>query len=180
MMAPVDKKMLRKAVRVRLSAMSAAEKEECSAAICHSLKAHVAVCGARVVALFSPLADEPQLWPLVEELSASMVVLLPRVEGDVMNFCCYAPENISRGAFGIMEPSGGDAVAPHEIDVIVVPGVAFAAGGERMGRGKGFYDKYMSQKEFRALKIGVCYACQLVESLPVEPHDVKMDAMVYK
>ena len=49
-----------------------------------------------------------------------------------------------------------------------------------MGRGKGFYDRYLSQEEFRGLKIGVCYNEQIVGELPVEPHDVKMDCVVHK
>lgn len=180
MMGQEDKKELRRAVRARIASMSDAEKEERSAAICRSLKAHIAVCGARVVALFSPLADEPRLWPLVEELSEGMAVLLPRVEGDVMNFYCYVPGSMSGGTFGIMEPVGGEPVAPYEIDVMVVPGVAFTEEGDRMGRGKGFYDRYLSQKDFRALKIGVCYDVQLVDGLPMEIHDVKMDSVIYE
>ena len=179
-MGQEDKRMLRKAVRTRLAAMSDTEKRVQSAAVCHSLKAHIAVTGARVVALFSPLPDEPRIWPLVEDLSKSMAVLLPRIEGDVMNFYCYSPESMSSGAFGILEPVGGEPVAPYEIDVMVVPGVAFTATGERMGRGKGFYDKYMSLKEFRAVKIGVCYDVQLVDVLPTEIHDVKIDSIIYK
>ena len=172
--------MLRKAVRTRLAAMSDADKEQQSTAICHSLKAHIAVTGARVVALFSPLPDEPRIWPLVEDLSKSMAVLLPRIEGDVMNFYCYSPESMSSGAFGILEPVGGEPVAPYEIDVMVVPGVAFTLTGDRMGRGKGYYDKYMSLEEFRAVKIGVCYDVQLVDVLPTEIHDVKIDSIIYK
>ena len=172
--------MLRKAVRARLAAMSDADKEQQSTAICHSLKAHIAVTGARVVALFSPLPDEPRIWPLVEDLSKSMAVLLPRIEGDVMNFYCYSPESMSSGAFGILEPVGGEPVAPYEIDVMVVPGVAFTLTGDRMGRGKGYYDKYMSLEEFRAVKIGVCYDVQLVDVLPTEIHDVKIDSIIYK
>lgn len=179
-MGQENKKMLRKAVRARLAAMSDADKEQQSTAICHSLKAQIAVTGARVVALFSPLPDEPRIWPLVEDLSKNMLVLLPRVEGDVMNFYCYSPESMSSGAFGILEPVGGEPVAPYEIDVMVVPGVAFTLTGDRMGRGKGYYDKYMSLEEFRAVKIGVCYDVQLVDVLPTEIHDVKIDSVIYK
>ena len=67
---------------------------------------------------------------------------------------------------------------PADIDFIVVPGVAFTAAGARMGRGRGYYDKYLSQPGFRGVKAGVCYAHQLVGELPVEPHDVFMDYVV--
>lgn len=174
----MSKARLRKEVRTRLASLSAASKAERSSIICHSLKRHIALSGARVVALFSPLADEPQIWPLVEELSKSMCVALPRVEGDVMRFYAFGGET-APGAFGIMEPSSGLEILPHEIELIVVPGVAFTEEGARMGRGKGFYDKYMSHEDFSALRIGVCYAEQLVGEIPLEEHDVRMNSVVY-
>lgn len=61
---------------------------------------------------------------------------------------------------------------------IVVPGTAFTQAGARMGRGRGYYDKYLSQPGFRGVKVGVCYAHQLVGELPVEPHDVFMDYVI--
>lgn len=175
-----DKSALRKEIRARLARLQGLEKESRSVLIADAVKSHLAVSGARVVALYAPLGDEPLLWPLVEDLSARMLVLLPKVERDMMNFYPYDPRYMAMGAFGIMEPQGGEAVRPHEIDVVVVPGVAFTESGARMGRGKGFYDRYLSQKEFRGLKIGVCYSEQIVGELPVEPHDVKMDCVVHK
>lgn len=178
-MEPVsDKKALRRAVRARIAQLGEVEAQERSLAICCELKKHLAVCGARVVALFAPLGDEPQIWPLVEQLSATMSVLLPRVEGDVMNFYSYEKGALASGAYGIAEPQGGLPVGACEIDAIVVPGVAFTLNGGRMGRGKGYYDKYLSQNDFTALKIGVCYREQLVPELPLEPHDIRMDVVV--
>ena len=174
------KSALRKEIRARLALLQSLEKESRSLLIADAVKSHLAVSGARVVALYAPLFDEPLLWPLVEELAARMLVLLPKVEGDVMDFYPYEPRYMATGAFGIIEPQGGEAVRPHEIDAIVVPGVAFTESGARMGRGKGFYDRYLSQEEFRGLKIGVCYNEQIVGELPVEPHDVKMDCVVHK
>lgn len=171
---------MRKEIRARVALLQTLEKESRSAVIAGVVKSHLAVSGARVVALYSPLGDEPLLWPLVEELSRKMLVVLPKVEGDVMNFYCYDPQHMASGAFGIMEPQDGDAVLPHEIDAVVVPGVVFTKDGARMGRGKGYYDRYLSQKEFRGLKIGVCYNEQIVDELPAEPHDVRMDYVIYK
>ena len=58
---------------------------------------------------------------------------------------------------------------------VIVPGVAFTAAGMRLGRGKGFYDKYLSQPGFRAFKAGVCYPHQVVEELPADPFDIPVD-----
>ena len=176
----MDKKILRREVRARLAMVDAADALERSVAICDELKRHIAVSGARVVALFSPLGDEPQLWPLVEQLATAVSVVLPRVEGDVMSFYSYDKDAMAPGSFGISEPQGGVLVQPCEIDVIVVPGVAFTACGARMGRGKGFYDKYLSQCDFAAVKMGVCYREQLLPDIPTEPHDVKMDVVIYR
>ena len=176
----MDKKMLRRVVKAKVLAMSVADKERSSALMRAALRRCVDACDACVVAMFSPLPDEPQIWPLVDELSKRKAVVLPRVEGDVMNFYHYASGMLSRGAFGIMEPMLGEAIEPSEIDLIVVPGVAFTAEGYRMGRGKGYYDKYMSSDGFRAVKMGVCYPCQLLDGLPTEEHDVRVDKVIYK
>ena len=176
----MDKKELRSIMRAKIAAMSPDDKMSSSVYIANEVKRHLAVAGARVVALYSPLSSEPLLWPLVEELSGKIVVVLPKVEGDVMNFYCYDPQVMVSGAFGIMEPHGGEPISPYEIDVAIVPGFAFTKDGARMGRGKGYYDKYLSQATFRGLKIGVCYAGQIVEGLPVEQHDVVMDYVIYK
>lgn len=176
----MDKKSLRKEVRLRMSAMADDVRHEASQAIASVIKEHVAVSGARVVALFSPLSDEPQIAGLIKELSAMMTVALPRVEGDVMQFYCYSGDAMHSGAFGIEEPQDTPLVEPWEIDLMVVPGVAFTRDGARMGRGKGYYDKYMSCEGFRAHKVGVCYAVQVVEELPQERHDIKMDCIIYR
>ena len=179
-MATADKKMLRREVRARLAVIDAADKCMRSAVICEEVKKHLAVSNARVVALFSPLGYEPDVWPLVESLSAMVSVVLPRVEGDVMNFYCYDRNSMAIGSFGINEPQNSLPVAPYEIDAVVVPGLAFTESGARMGRGKGYYDKYMSNGDFSALKIGVCYKEQIVPEIPLEEHDVMMDVVIYR
>ena len=65
------------------------------------------------------------------------------------------------------------------MDLIVVPGLAFTPEGSRLGRGAGFYDRFLSTISRTTLKIGVCFEFQLVSEIPQESHDVKMDAVVY-
>ena len=175
-----DKSVVRSEVRARLSVLGADEKRLRSQYICDEVKKHLAVSGARVVALFSPLGYEPDIWPLVESLVGTVSVVLPRVEGDIMNFYFYDRNSMAVGSFGINEPQSGVKVEACEIDAVVVPGLAFTVDGARMGRGKGFYDKYLSQSDFSALKIGVCYHEQIIPHIPTEPHDVPMDVVIYK
>ena len=93
---------------------------------------------------------------------------------------CYAcrPDALVFGAFGILEPQGERPCPAGESDLVVCPGVAFTADGRRLGRGRGYYDRYLGDPAFRGFRVGVCYAHQLVDDLPVEPHDVRMDRVI--
>lgn len=134
---------------------------------------------ARTVALFCALPDEPDTAGALARWRAVKRVVVPCVEGDAMRFFDYDPGTMRRGAFGIEEPDEGARLSPPgEIDLIVVPGTAFTGEGARLGRGRGYYDRYMAQPSFRAFRVGVCYAHQIVDTLPVEPHDAAMDVVI--
>lgn len=138
-----------------------------------------AFAGARTVALFCSLGDEPDTAPVLACWGLRKRLAVPRVEGDEMRFYWYDPATLCAGAFGIAEPGPGAVRCdPAQIDLVVVPGVAFTRGGDRLGRGRGYYDRYLSQPEMHAVKVGVCYAHQLVDCLPAEPHDVTMDCVI--
>ena len=79
--------------------------------------------------------------------------------------------------FGIGEPTGPEFTDLESIDMIIVPGVAFDSHGNRMGRGRGFYDRLLKSTP-NAAKIGVGYDFQLLDTIPVEPHDVPMDCVI--
>ena len=105
-------------------------------------------------------------------------VYVPRVNGDEMDFYPYSVDAMHCGAMGILEPDGDVPVAPQDIDVMILPGLAFTAYGLRLGRGKGYYDRYMEREGFRAYTIGICHTVQLLDTLPVEQHDKGIDEVV--
>jgi len=168
----------RKAALRRRMRKLAAERggvEELSGRILDHLQRWEVWKTARRVCAFWPLADEPGLlapWP------ADRAVALPRVQGDRMEmFVTGSREELVPGAFGVLEPS--DSAVPMEpsaIDVILVPGLAFDRSGGRLGRGKGYYDKYLAGAS--GLKVGVCFDEQIVGTIPHEAHDRAMDAVV--
>lgn len=174
-----DKRQIRRNVRAEIAKLSTDEKSTLSAQICSTLLHSQEVCEASVVALFISLADEPETGEIIAKLVKTKRVVVPRIEGEEMEFYDIA-EGVSEGAFGILEPLSTTPVEPSEIDVMVVPGVTFTQDGERLGRGKGFYDKYLSRKGFRAHTIGICYPCQVVEHLPIEEHDKVLDRVVWE
>jgi 5-formyltetrahydrofolate cyclo-ligase len=173
-----DKHTVRRAVRAEIAKLSAEERSALSSQIFSKIASLEQIKQASVVALFVALPDEPQTADFIEQLSLqNKRVVTPRIEGEVMNFYDIS-EGVEVGAFGIMEPLATTPIDPAEIDVMVVPGVAFTRHGARLGRGKGFYDKYLSLSDFRAYTIGVCYPCQIVEELPSEEHDKMLDTIV--
>ena len=172
----MDKKAIRKEIKRQTLALTSAQSVSQSETVVKHLLEIISQREPQTVALFSPLKDEVQISPLADKLACRVV--LPRVEGDDMEFYDYAPDALAEGSFGISEPQGGEPCRAEEIDLMIVPGVAFTASGDRLGRGKGYYDKYLSREGFRAYCVGVCYAHQLVAQLPVEPHDRQMDEIV--
>ena len=174
-----SKQKIRQESKARVRAIGAEEKVSRSALIFSRIAALPALQRAKVVALYASLPDEPQTAEFIEQLSHSHRIVLPRVAGEDMDFYPYEADNIKCGAFGISEPQSADAISPSEIELIIVPGVAFTRNGKRLGRGKGYYDKYLSREGFRATKIGVCYNEQLAEEIPDEPHDIVMDDVIF-
>ena len=178
-MTHFDKKAVRQRVRAAIAALESTTKSEASARIMEQIAALKPVCEAKVVALFSSLADEPQTATLIDHLRlAGVRIVMPRIEGSEMEFYDI-DEGLQLGSFGILEPTTATPITPQEIDAMVVPGVAFTREGARCGRGKGFYDKYLSHNGFRAYTIGVCYACQIVDELPTEEHDKTINTVIY-
>ena len=174
-----SKSEIRAAAKSAVKALTSEQKREKSMLIVKNIAASTLIKGAKTVALYSSLPDEVVSGELIALLATEKRVVLPRVAGDDMDFYPYEAANMEVGAFGITEPQGTEAIDPKEIDVVVVPGVAFTTDGKRCGRGKGYYDKYLSRAGFRAAKMGVCYAEQLAEDIPNEPHDIVMDCVIF-
>ena len=101
-------------------------------------------------------------------------VLLPRTEADGI-VAVQDAKGWTTGAFGIKEPLG-PPVDPRSIDLIIVPGLAFTTDGKRLGRGRGHYDRFLPGTA--APTIGVCFTEQLVDEVPMEPHDVQLDRVM--
>ena len=102
-------------------------------------------------------------------------LFLPKVAGQGLEIREYAPGDIAPGYRGIMEPSE-DAPLTKEVDLVIVPGMAFDAQGNRLGRGGGFYDRLLPS--LSCPKVGVCRRHQFVDEVPVQQWDCKVDIVV--
>ena len=140
------------------------------------------VAHASTIVAYYSLPDEVDTHNFIDELlMAGKTVYLPRVVSDEdMVLCRYTgAESLKAGAFGIMEPVGEPMPNDEAIDVVLVPGMAFDANGHRLGRGKGYYDRFLSSlSNPRPQFIGVCFDFQKVDVVPTEPTDVVVDVVV--
>ena len=173
-----DKRVIRAEVRRRIKQMSEEEKQSNATSIFAKVEATQAFADANCVALFVAMWDEVPTAAVLERWRGmGKRVVVPRVEGDIMRYYDYHPDHMAVGAFGIIEPTGDQEVEADAIDLMIVPARAFTLKGDRLGRGGGFYDKYMSLEGFRAVKYGVAFSCQIFDSLPTDPHDIQVDGV---
>lgn len=134
------------------------------------------------IALYHPLADEPDLLPLLHRLPGR-VWYFPRITHDAMSFhpVSSPADHLTPGAFGILEPKPSIPCAnPMEIQAFFCPGLAFEkTTGYRLGRGKGYYDRYLSQASEVALRAGVTFPEHLVSDTFAQPHDIRMHLVFF-
>lgn len=132
------------------------------------------------VLIYSPLPEEVDPMPLLA-LHSSPTFLFPRVEEKSLGLYRYSNTcKWKQGPFGLKEPDSEswDQAYPGQIDLAIIPGVAFDEQGFRLGRGGGYYDRLLAHPEFRGRKIGLCWDFQLLPSIPREPHDIVMDQVI--
>jgi 5-formyltetrahydrofolate cyclo-ligase len=175
------KRQLRSELIAARSRLSAEERLARSTRIADRLDALDTLARARVVGLYAALGTEVESSVIAARLRARGArILFPRIAAVErrLDFCACDPAELVRGPLGAAEPP---ALTPAsdlaEVDAFVIPGVGFAEDGTRLGRGGGYYDVTLRQAP-RAARIGVAFDAQVVRSLPREPHDVSLDAIV--
>lgn len=174
-----QKNELRKKMRKLKQELGEGFRREKSDRIFAAVKEHPVFQKAALVMMYWSLPDEVQTHDAVIEFSKTKTILLPVVKGDELELRVFtgAEELNSENVLGIGEPSGAPFLKKDEIDLIIVPGVAFDRNNNRMGRGKAYYDRLL--KEIRAYKIGVCFDFQLLGNIPFDENDVKMDEVLW-
>jgi 5-formyltetrahydrofolate cyclo-ligase len=161
-------------------AMPADERARRSAVITRRLFGLDGFGHARTVMLFSSFGSEVDTAPLIARLDEERRrVALPRTKDHGMLSVAYRPgDPVSVAPFGAMEPAGGTIVAPEEIDAVLVPGLAFDRAGYRVGYGGGFFDRFLAKTRTDALRVGICFALQVVGEVPRGAADLPVDVIV--
>jgi 5-formyltetrahydrofolate cyclo-ligase len=171
---------LRQRIRAALEKISPAVRAVESIGLCDRLEAQLR--SARTILFFAPLPDELDVWPLLEKfLAAGKICALPFFDSVTQTYSARRVQNLAAdifiGKFGVREPASScQEIPPEKFDLILVPGVAFDWNGNRLGRGRGFYDRLLARTS--GLKCGVGYDFQLIGKIPVEPHDARVNFVV--
>ncbi len=187
-MNPVEaKRALRAELRARVAAMSPAARADASAAVRGHLAGSAAWARARVVMVYAADGSEPDLDGLIGLGRASgKTVCVPRVDWDakrLMPAAVHSGADLAVDRHGIRAPATGCAlVDPACLDLVIVPGVGFAGDGTRLGRGGGFYDRFLAERSaggsMRKVVLGACFAAQVVGRIPSGAHDRRVDGLV--
>ena len=173
----MTKRELRQQIRTQKRRLSAVEMAVMSEDICSKVLALASWQEAGTLLLYYPLPDEVDVRLLIKDaFESGKKVLLPVVKGDELELHLYEGEaSLKEGAFGIMEPTGPLFAPKHydEIELAVIPGMAFDSAGHRLGRGKGYYDRLLPNLKAAKL-MGICFPIQFLDEVPAEAHDISV------
>lgn len=175
-----QKTELRARMRQTLRSMDSADRAEEAVAIRQCLRAWPAWAHARTVLGYLPLASEVDLRPLLAEaIGRGVTVAVPVSDPDGSMRPCrldsLEPADLETDGMGIAVPKRREPVAVASIEVVLVPGVAFDPQGRRLGRGGGFYDRFLPSLPREAATVAVCFGAQRVESVPAGPTDARVE-----
>lgn len=172
----MKKEDIRLSVKTQKALLSAQEKADAAAAAFAVLEKHAAFLMAQNILMYHSLPDELSTLDFIDKWHTRKRFFLPRVNGVNLDILPYDQSTLRLGAFHIEEPQGDDTTDISQIEMVVVPAIAYDRRGNRVGRGKGYYDRLLATT--KALKVGIAYDFQVVDDIDAEPHDVKVDIVI--
>ena len=175
----MKKEDIRTRVRAHKTLLSSEEREQAADSVFEMLERMAAFIMADRVLMYNSLPDELSTRRFLDKWQGRKHMYLPRVNGVDLDILPYDRTRTHLGAFRIEEPDGTDTTDVSEIDLIIVPAVAYDSAGNRVGRGRGYYDRLLSRS--RAMTIGVAYDFQLLadgDMIETDPTDVPVHYVI--
>ena len=175
----MNKNELRKYIREQKRHFTQQQLGKMSLRIMSSILLHPRVLEADTILMYHSLPDEVNTHDLIQTLYAQgYTVLLPSVVGNDLALHVYEGEQVMNtgSSFGIQESQGALFTDYSKIDLAVIPGMAFTQQGDRLGRGKGFYDRLLPK--LHCPLIGIAFPFQILPVIPTEQHDIPMTELI--
>jgi 5-formyltetrahydrofolate cyclo-ligase len=177
-----DKPTIRRQLRQTLLQMSEADRQAKSLAACSLITATPEFAAASVIMVYLNSPTEVDTSSLaLRAWQAGKTVAAPKVSWNQRRMLpveiTSLQNGVTTGQHGVREPISGKPIPIDLIDLVIVPGLGFTADGQRIGRGMGFYDRFLAQSEFIGLSCGLAFEDQVIPSLPTLDHDVPLDML---
>lgn len=170
----MDKIKIRKDIALKKRTFNDSELKELSDLLWKKIEMYPPFQNASTILLYYSLPDEVQTHQFIDKWSQSKNIILPVVSDSDLELRRYAgKDSLKEGSYHILEPIGNPICDASVIDLAFIPGVSFDVFGNRLGRGKGFYDRLLTRIKIK--KIGICFHFQISDLLPSEPFDIPMD-----
>ncbi|MDE6080466.1 MAG: 5-formyltetrahydrofolate cyclo-ligase [Duncaniella sp.] len=174
----MKKEEIRRRVKARKTLLTDQERFDAADRVFAALERTAAFMLADRILMYHSLPDELSTRSFLSKWSSRKHFYLPRVNGVNLEILPYEEQRLQLGSFHIEEPTGNDTASIDDMEMIIVPAVAYDSRGSRVGRGKGYYDRLLASS--KALKVGVAYDFQFVDGDDIETdeHDVPVDIVI--
>ncbi len=172
----MKKDEIRRRVRAQKSMLTEYERRQAADDVFEQLEQLAAFIMSEHILMYHSLPDELSTHSFLDKWHGSKHFYLPRVNGVNLDILPYEQTSLQLGAFHIEEPQGDETVSIDDIEMVVVPAMAYDRQGNRVGRGKGYYDRLLADS--KAIKIGVAYDCQLVDEIDTDSFDQPVDIVI--
>lgn len=179
----MTKKALRQTLRQRLANSPREQLHAHSVAACELLARQPEYQQAKTVMIYLAMASELDSTPIaLRGWAEGKRIVAPKVDWEERTMAPVEIRSLTtdvrEGAMGVREPIGNAAIALAELDLVVTPGLGFDRVGNRLGRGRGYYDRFLAQPDLRAVSCGLAFEAQVVDQVPHEPTDAPMNMLV--
>lgn len=172
----MDKSYIRRNIKAIKRTLSDAAKREAAKHVFFRLEAIDEFVSSQNILIYHSLPDELSTIEFINKWNKRKNLFLPRVNGENLEILAF-DSNLLTGAFNIKEPAGDNIVDINSLDLIIVPAIAFDCKGNRIGRGKGYYDRLLKSAK-GIMKIVVGYDFQLIDDIESELHDIPVDVII--
>lgn len=172
----MKKEDIRRRVRAQKSLLSEAEQQKAACEAFARLEQQMAFIMADNILLYHSLPDELSTHEFINKWHSRKHFFLPRVNGLNLEILPYERTRLHLGSFNIEEPDGDNLTDISDIEIVIVPAVAYDRHGNRVGRGKGYYDRLLA--DTKATKIGMAYDFQIFDEIDTDPFDIPVDIVI--
>ena len=171
-----DKKQIRQEIRSLKKFLTVEQKQAASNAVFQKIEALSEFKTADTILIYWSTPDELPTQDTISKWCTQKQIFLPAIDGEKMVLKHYSPDGkMVQKSLGIWEPDLSESY-DGKIDLVIAPGIAYDREKNRLGRGKGYYDRFL--ENYKSVKIGVGFDFQLMLSIPVTKHDIQMDKII--